>query len=349
MKLREIAERLGCRLLGDGEIDIAGVAGLQEAGPAELTFLSNTRYAKHVSETHAAAVLLEKELDGLALPCLISENAYLDFARVLEWFYQPPLPPAGIHPSAVVAPSATIGPNASIGACAVVGDNVVIGRGAIVHPHVVIYPGVRIGDGFVAHSHAVVREHCEIGDRVILQNGVVVGSDGFGFARQSDGSHYKIVQAGRVVVEDDVEIQAHSCIDRAAVGETRIGRGTKIDNLVQVGHAVQIGAKNILCAQVGIAGSTRLGDNCILAGQVGLINHLTLGNNVLVTAQTGVGHDVPDGQKLSGSPALDNRQWLRSTAVFAKLPELVKTVRELKMEVRKRQTSGVEGDPEDET
>ena len=208
----------------------------------------------------------------------------------------------------------------------------------------VIYPGVRIGDRFEAHSHAVVREHCEIGDRVILQNGVVVGSDGFGFARQSDGFHYKIVQSGRVVIEDDVEIQAHSCIDRAAVGETRIGRGTKIDNLVQVGHAVQVGEKNILCSQVGIAGSTRLGDNCILAGQVGLINHLTLGDNVIVTAQTGVGHDVPSGQKISGSPAFDNRQWLRATAVFARLPELAKAVRELQRDAHQQESADIKKD-----
>jgi UDP-3-O-[3-hydroxymyristoyl] glucosamine N-acyltransferase len=335
MKLREIAERLGCRLSGDGEIEIDGIAGLQEAGPRHLTFLSNPRYAKHVNETRAAAILLEKVIPGLHLPCLISEDPYLDFARVLEWFYQPPRPAAGIHSTAVIAPSAKIGPNASIGAYAVVGEDVVMGSDAILHPHVVIYPGVRIGDRFEAHSHAVVREYCEIGHRVILQNGAVVGSDGFGFARQSDGSHHKIVQSGKVVIEDDVEIQAHTCIDRAAVGETRIGRGTKIDNLVQIGHAVQVGEKNILCAQVGIAGSTHLGDNCVLAGQVGLINHLTIGDNVLMTAQTGVAQDVPTGQKISGSPAIDNRLWLRSSTVFARLPELERAVRDLKQKSEK--------------
>jgi UDP-3-O-[3-hydroxymyristoyl] glucosamine N-acyltransferase len=334
MKLHEIAKRLGCRLLGDGEIDIEGVAGLQEAGPGNLTFLSNPRYARHVNETRAAAILVEKEIPGARLALLVSENPYLDFARVLEWFYQPPRPAPGIHPTAVIAASAKIGPNASVGAYTVVGEEVVLGADAVLHPHVVIYPGARIGTEFEAHSHAVVREYCEIGDRVILQNGAIIGSDGFGFARQSDGFHYKIVQSGKVVIEDDVEVQAHTCIDRAAVGETRIGRGTKIDNLVQLGHAVQVGQKNILCAQVGIAGSTRLGDNCILAGQVGVINHLTIGDNVLVTAQTGVGHDVAAGQRISGSPAIDNRQWLRSTAVFARLPELERTVRDLKQRVK---------------
>jgi UDP-3-O-[3-hydroxymyristoyl] glucosamine N-acyltransferase len=336
MKLREIAERLGCRLSGDGDIEIEGVAGLQEAGPHQLTFLTNPRYARHLNETRAAAVLVEKEIPGAGLPCLISENPYLDFARALEWFYQPPKPPPGVHPTAVVAASAKIGANASIGPYAVIGDDVVLGADAVLHPHVVIYKGAKIGDRFEAHSHAIVREFCEIGDCVILQNGVVVGSDGYGFARQSDGSHYKIVQSGKVVIEDDVEIQAHSCIDRAAVGETRIRRGTKIDNLVQIGHAVHVGEKNIICAQVGIAGSTRLGDNCILAGQVGLINHLTIGDNVLITAQTGVAQDVATGQKLSGSPAIDNRLWLRSSTVFARLPELEKAVRELKQKIQQQ-------------
>jgi UDP-3-O-[3-hydroxymyristoyl] glucosamine N-acyltransferase len=330
MKLRDIAERLGCRLAGNGEIEIEGVASLQEAGPSQLTFLSNPRYARHVGTTRAAAILLEQEIPGVSVPCLISENPYLDFARALEWFYQPPRPPAGVHPTAVIAASASIGANASIGAYVVIAEDVVIGSDAIVHPHVVIYRGAKIGERFEAHSHAVVREYCEIGDRVILQNGAVVGSDGFGFARQKDGFHYKIVQSGKVVIEDDVEIQAHACIDRAAVGETRIGRGTKIDNLVQIGHAVRVGERNILCAQVGIAGSTRLGDNCVLAGQVGLINHLTIGDNVLMTAQTGVAQDVASGHKISGSPAIDNRLWLRSSTVFSRLPEIEKAVRELK-------------------
>ena len=235
-----------------------------------------------------------------------------------------------MHATAVVASSAVIGENASIGACAVIGENVRIGRNATIHPHVTIYDGVQIGDNFLAHSQAVIREFCEIGDRVILQNGAIIGSDGYGFAKRGDGTHYKIVQAGKVVLEDDVEIQAHTCIDRAAVGETRIKRGSKIDNLVQIGHAVVIGENAIICSQTGIAGSTTLGDNCILAGQVGIINHLHIGNNVLITAQTGVGHDIADGRKISGSPEFDNREWLRCTAVYRRLPEIDKTVRKLK-------------------
>ncbi len=336
MKLQEIAGRLGCRLAGDGNLEISGVVGIEHAREGELTFLSNPRYASRLKETKASAVIVGAEVEELPQARLISGNPYLDFARALELFYQPPRPPAGVHATAVVAPSAVIGENASIGACAVIGEHVRIGRGAVIHPHVTIYEGVRIGDDFLAHSQAVVREFCEIGDRVILQNGAIIGSDGYGFARRDDGSHYKIVQAGKVVIEDDVEIQAHTCIDRAAVGETRIKRGSKIDNLVQIGHAVVVGENAIICSQTGIAGSTTLGDNCILAGQVGIINHLHIGNNVLITAQTGVGHDIADGRKISGSPELDNREWLRCTAVYRRLPEIDKTVRQLKAKLEQK-------------
>ena len=340
MKLQEIAERLGCRVEGDGAIEITGVAGLDQAGPSELSFLSNPRYAPLLDSTRAAAVIIGEAVAGKTLSWLVSTNPYLDFARALELFYQPPRLRPGIHPTAAVAESAVVGINAGIGAFCVIGENVVIGDNAILHPHVVIYEGVRIGSDFEAHSHAVVREYCEIGNRVTLQNGAIVGPDGYGFARQDDGSHYKIVQSGKVVVEDDVEIQASTCIDRAAVGETRIKRGSKIDNLVQVGHAVTVGENAIVCAQVGIGGSSTLGDNCVLAGQVGLVNHVRLGDEVLVTAGTGVPNDVPSGRKISGAPAIDNRQWLRCIAVFNRLPELNKRVRE----VERKLASSAEGD-----
>ena len=293
-----------------------------------------------LDSTRAAAVIIGEAVAGKTLSWLVSTNPYLDFARALELFYQPPRLRPGIHPTAAVAESAVVGINAGIGAFCVIGENVVIGDNAILHPHVVIYEGVRIGSDFEAHSHAVVREYCEIGNRVILQNGAIVGPDGYGFARQDDGSHYKIVQSGKVVVEDDVEIQASTCIDRAAVGETRIKRGSKIDNLVQVGHAVTVGENAIVCAQVGIGGSSTLGDNCVLAGQVGLVNHVRLGDEVLVTAGTGVPNDVPSGRKISGAPAIDNRQWLRCIAVFNRLPELNKRVRE----VERKLASSAEGD-----
>ena len=241
MKLQQIAERLGCRVEGDGSIEITAVAGLEQAGPTELSFLSNPRYVSLLDSTQAAAVIIGKAVPGRTLSWLVSANPYLDFARALELFYQPPRPGPGIHPTAAVTASAVIGENAGIGAYCVIGENVVIGDNVVLHPHVVIYEGVKIGKDFEAHSHAVVREYCEIGDRVILQNSAIIGPDGYGFARRDDGTHYKIVQAGKVVIEDDVEIQASTCVDRAAVGETRIKRGAKIDNLVQVGHAVTVG------------------------------------------------------------------------------------------------------------
>lgn len=344
MKLSEIAARLDCKLVGDGGIEISAVAGLEHARPGELTFLSNPRYAKLVESTRASAILLDREIAGLTMAMLVSENPYLDFARALEFFYEAPKPKAGIHPSAAIAQTARIGMNAAIGAFAVIGENVVIGDDCVIHPHVTIYEGVAIGDRFLAHANAVVREFCRIGNGVSLQNGVIIGGDGYGFAQRPDGSQHKIPQAGIVVIEDDVEIQANSCIDRAAVGETRVRRGTKIDNLVQIGHAVEVGENNIICSQSGIAGSTTLGNNCILAGQVGVINHLKIGNNVLMTAKTGVGVDIPDGQKISGAPSLDNRQWLRCVAVYNRLPELDKSVKSLKRQMEELAAAVLPGD-----
>jgi len=333
MKLKEIADRLGCRLAGDAEAEITGVAGIEQAGPGELTFLSNPRYKKLLGGARATAVIAAEAVEGVQASFLISANPYLDFARALEFFYTPPRPPAGVHSTAVIAPGARIGENASIGPYVVVGENAVIGCNAILHPHVAVYEGARIGDDFLAHSHAVVREFCEIGDRVILQNGAVIGGDGYGFAQQEDGFHYKIVQAGKVVIEDDVEIQAHACIDRAAVGETRIRRGAKLDNLVQIGHAVTVGEASIICAQAGIAGSTTVGRNCVLAGQVGLVNHIRIGDNVRITAQSGVPNDVPEGRMISGYPAMENRRWLRCSALYNRLPELDKAVKRLEAKV----------------
>jgi len=247
----------------------------------------------------------------------------------LAFFYQPPRPALGIHSQAAIAASATIGEGASIGAFAAIGENVRIGRNAVIHPHVVIYEGADIGDDFYAHSHSVVRENCRIGNRVILQNGVVVGGDGFGFAKTSEGTHFKIVQSGITVIEDDVEIQSLSSIDRATVGESRVKRGAKIDSLVQVGHACVVGEDNIICAQTGLAGSSILGKNVLLAGQVGIPGHLTIHDNAVVYAQSGIGGDVAAGAIVSGSPAFDSRDWLRAITAFPKLPDLLKTVRQL--------------------
>jgi UDP-3-O-[3-hydroxymyristoyl] glucosamine N-acyltransferase len=340
MKLSNIAQSLSCELHGDGELEITGVAGMEYAEPSHLTFLANPKYAHKVHNTRAGAILSTQPHEGIAT--LISSNPYLDFARALGLFYQPPKPAPGIHPMAVIAPTAVIGENASIGPFAVVGERARLGRNAVLHPHAVIYEGVEIGDDFVAHSHATVREFCRIGHRVILQNGVVIGGDGFGFAKQADGTHFKIPQSGPTVIEDDVEIQTLTSVDRATIGETRVKRGAKIDSLVQVGHACVVGEDNIICAQTGLAGSSILERNVLLAGQVGISGHLTIHDNVTVYAQSGVGHDVPAGSRISGSPAFAANEWLRSITAFPKLAEVLKTVRELKkkvQEIEKKWTS----------
>ena len=333
MRLRDIADRLSCELAGDGEIEITGVAGMEHAGPGELTFLANPKYTHKVKHTRAGAILVSEPLRDAPLAYLISRNPYLDFARALELFYQPPRPAPGIHPLAFVAETATIGEGASIGPFAVVGERARIGRNAVLHPHVAIYEGAQIGDDFLAHSHAVVREFCRIGNRVILQNGVVVGGDGFGFAKRDDGTHYEIVQSGVTAIEDDVEIQSLTSVDRATAGETRVKRGAKIDSLVQVGHACVVGEDNIICAQTGLAGSSILERNVLLAGQVGVSGHLTVHQDAIVYAQSGIGGDVAAGARISGSPAFAASDWLRAITAFAKLPELLKTVRELKKRI----------------
>src|SRR5579864_8420970 len=333
MKLSDLAARLGCDLSGDPDLDLTGVGGLEQAGPRELTFLSNPKYAHKVKATRAGAILVSKKIDGLPSAQLISSNPYLDFARALAIFYQPPRPAPGIHPLASVAASARIGDGASIGPFAVVCENVTLGVNAVLHPHVVIYAGASIGDDFYAHAHATVREFCKIGNRVLLQNGVVIGGDGFGFAKRADGSHFKFVQSGITVIEDDVEIQTLTSIDRANFGETRVRRGAKIDSLVQVGHACTVGEDNIICAQTGLAGSTVLEKSVLLAGQVGVSGHLTIHDNAVVYAQSGIGGDVAPGAVMSGSPAFEAKEWLRAVTTFKKLPELVKTVRELKKKI----------------
>jgi UDP-3-O-[3-hydroxymyristoyl] glucosamine N-acyltransferase len=333
MKLSEIAKELGVGLEnGASDPEIKGVAGIESAGPGELTFISNPKYAPLAKTTKAAAIIVSEDFraptgDSSNKTALLrSKNAYLDFARALEMFYQPPRYPPGVHSTAVVDRSANIGSDAHIGPYVVVGEDVEIGEGAVLLAHSVIYRGVKIGNNFFAHSHVIVREFCRIGNNVILQNGVVVGGDGFGFAKDDAGHWHKIVQSGPTVIDDDVEIQANSCIDRASVGETRIGRGAKIDNLVQVGHGSTVGQDTLLCAQVGLAGSTDVGNKVILAGQVGAAGHCKIGDGAIATAQAGI-RDVPPGAIVSGSPAIDNKLWLRCIAAYNRLPELVKLLR----------------------
>ena len=341
MKLAELAAALGCHTIGcettgGADVEITGVQGIDDAGPGQITFLSNKKYAPKLRSTHASAVIASQPVDGI--PTLVSLNPYLDFARALELFYQPPRPKPGIHPMSAIADSARIGEGASIGPFVAIGENVEIGRDAVLYPHVVIYEGARIGDRFTAHSHAAVREYCQIGNRVILQNGVVVGGDGFGFAKRADLTHHKIVQSGVTVVEDDVEIQSLTSVDRATFGETRVRRGAKIDSLVQIGHNCVVGEDNIICAQTGLAGSSVLEKNVLLAGQVGVSGHLTVHEGAIVYAQSGIGGDVPANTRVSGSPAFEARKWLRAITAFQDLPEILSAVRELKKSLSKTQT-----------
>jgi UDP-3-O-[3-hydroxymyristoyl] glucosamine N-acyltransferase len=340
MKLSDLAAALDCTLRGDPQMEISGVAGMEQAGPSELTFLANPKYAHKVKHTRAAAILVKAPIEGLAAAQLISSNPYYDFARALGMFYQPPRPQPGIHPLASIAPSAVIGENASIGPFTVVGENVTIGRNAVLHPQVVIYEGAHIGDDFLAHSHAVVREYCRVGHRVILQNGVVIGGDGFGFAKRADGTHFKIVQSHVTVIEDDVEIQTLSSVDRGSVAETRVKRGAKIDSLVQIGHSCVVGEDNIICAQTGLAGSSVLEKNVLLAGQVGISGHLTIHQNAVIYAQSGIGGDVEAGAVMSGSPAFEAREWLRAITAFPKLPEILKTMRQLEKRLAALEQAG---------
>lgn len=341
MKLGQIAKQLGCQLEGNPKIEISGVAGIEEALPGDLTFLANRRYAKAVATTRASAIVAGHDAGAMPIATLRSENPYLDFARAIEFFYDPPQYAPGVHRTAVVSRKAKIGKGAHIGPYCFVDDQVRIGKKAVLHSFVTIYRGAQIGDDFFAHAHVCVRERCRIGNRVTLQNGVVIGGDGFGFAKQADGRWYKMLQSGIAVIGDDVEMQANSVVDRATIGETRIGRGTKIDDLVLVGHSSTVGEDTLLCGQVGLAGSTHVGSRCILAGQVGCAGHLTVGDGTILTAQSGVPSDVPSGAIYSGYPAMPNDAWHKSVAVFNRLPDLQKAVRELRMEAeRARAGSG---------
>jgi UDP-3-O-[3-hydroxymyristoyl] glucosamine N-acyltransferase len=300
------------------------VAGIEEASPGQVTFVSNPRYAAAARTTQAGAVLVAPNFPNIAAATLRLANPYLAFAHVIGLFHPAPAYPPGVHPTAVVDSSASIGAGAHIGAYVVVGAGVRLGEDAVLLPHVVIYPGVTAGRGLLAHAHAIVREGCTLGDRVILQNGVVVGGDGFGFAKREDGSWQKIPQSGPVRIGNDVEIQANACIDRASIGATVIEDGAKIDNLVQVGHGSSVGENTLLCAQVGLAGSTEVGRNVVLAGQVGVAGHCRIGDGAVATAQSGIPNDVAPGKIVSGYPAIDNRQWLRASAMFQRLPELLR-------------------------
>lgn len=329
MRLAELAERLGCELRGDAEVEIVGIAPIESAGPGELTFVANPRYTRHLATTKASAVILPTGAPAIALPTLRTADPYFAFARAIECFFQPLRPPSGIHKTALIARSARIGAGASIGEYCVIGEGVTIGAGATLWPHVVVYPDVVIGDRFVAHSHVTIRERVRIGDDVILHAGVVLGSDGFGYVLGPSGGAYKIPQSGDVVIEDGVEVGANTTIDRAAVGSTIVRRNVKLDNLVMIAHGCEIGEGSMLAAQVGLSGSTRVGRGVQMGGQAGSAGHLEVGDGARVAAQSGLTNSVAPGSTVSGLPAIDMTLWRRVAAAWVRLPDLLRRVRRI--------------------
>jgi UDP-3-O-[3-hydroxymyristoyl] glucosamine N-acyltransferase len=328
MKLQDLASKLGATLdPPSADAEINSVGPIDSARPGQIAFISDSKYAPLAATTQASALIVDEKFPPTPKPLLRVKNTQYAYARAVELLHPQPHEGHGIHSTAVIHPSARIGPKASIAPYVVIGEGVEIGEHCTLLPHVVIYRDVKIGRNFFAHAHVSIREGTEIGDNVLLHNGVVIGSDGFGFAKDDRNQWSKIPQIGRVVIEDNVEIQANCCVDRASLTETRIGRNTKIDNLTHIAHNCVIGENSMLCAQVGLAGSTELGRNVILAGQVGVAGHCKIGDNVIVTAQSGTHGDIPAGSMISGSPAFDHKQWLRSVTAFAKLPDIVRSLR----------------------
>jgi UDP-3-O-[3-hydroxymyristoyl] glucosamine N-acyltransferase len=342
VKLGDLAAQLGCRLDGDGEIDVARVAAIEDAGPGDLTFLANSKYASLVATSRATAIIVAPDVDGAPCAVLRTKNPYLAFARAAR-LLNPERPPApGVHRLAVVAPDAIVEDGVSIGPFSVIESAARIGARSVLHAHVVIGAGATLGPDCVLYSRVSIRERVVIGARCVIQDGAVVGSDGFGFAHRDDGTHEKIPQVATVVIEDDVEIGANTTIDRPAVGETRVKAGTKIDNLVQIAHGVTVGRNSLLAAQVGIAGSTRVGDDVMLGGQVGVTGHVTVGDRVKASAKTGVTGNVPADAFITGYPHMENLEWRKAYAVVRRLPELRKQLIDLerRLEAVERKAGG---------
>jgi UDP-3-O-[3-hydroxymyristoyl] glucosamine N-acyltransferase len=338
MKLAELAERLDCRIEGDGDVEIVRVASIRNAGPGDLTFLANPKYAVELSTTGASAVILDPASplrDRVPRSCAVvrAGDPYTAFARALELFAPAERPAPGIHELAVIGAGVMLGDGISIGPFVTVGDGARIGSRTVIHPQVAIAPSARIGDDCLVYPHVSIRERVTLGHRVILHDGVVVGSDGYGFAKQPDGTHLKIPQHGSVLIEDDVEIGANSAIDRPAVGETRIGAGTKIDNLVHIAHGVAIGRRVLLAGQSGIAGSTTLGDDVTVAGQSGIVGHVTIGARAMIGAKSSVTRSLDPGQFVTGNPAIDHREWRKASVMFRHLPDLRKRIDQLEREL----------------
>jgi UDP-3-O-[3-hydroxymyristoyl] glucosamine N-acyltransferase len=337
LKLRDIADQLHCRLEGDGDMDIVGVAAIHMAQPGELAFIANARYLPKLATTRASAVIVGgiKGDAPVRVGCAVlhTDEPYSAFAHAVALFAPATRPAAGIDALSAIAADAVIGADVSIGPFVTIGAGASLGARTIIHPNVAIGPGAQIGDDCVVHSQVAIRERVVVGHRVTLHSGVVLGSDGYGFARQKDGTHLKIPQHGAVVIEDDVEIGANSTIDRPAVGETRIGAGTKIDNLVHVAHGVAIGRRVLLAAQVGIAGSTTIGDDVMMAGQSGVTGHISVGDKAVVGAKSAVLQSVDAGAFVTGSPAFTHAAWRKASVVFRHLPSMKKRLEELEQRI----------------
>ena len=330
-----IAKILNCPYEGEGDTLLTGVSSLEQAMPGDLVFLAHPKYRKALETTKASAVILDQEEKFDRIPVIRSENPYLTFIKAVSFFYTPYCPEPGIHPQACISSSSKIGSHVSIGACAVIGDHVEIGNNTIIFPLAVLYPKVKVGRDCIIHSHVSIREGTLIGNKVIIHNNAVLGSDGFGYLPKKDGTREKIPQKGRVVIEDEVEIGANTAIDRAALGETIIRKGTKIDNLVQIAHNIEIGSNTILAAQTGIAGSTKIGKNVIAGGQVGISDHLEIGDNVILAAKSGVTKSIPANTTVSGSPHLEITEWRKAWVSIPRLYELIKEIRKLKKRLDK--------------
>ncbi len=334
MKLRELADLIGGTISGNPEIEITGVSGIKEAKQGDITFLADKKNLGDMFVSHASAVIVKEEIKELTIGMLVADNPYFTFARALEVFYIKPRKPSGISDKAIIGKNVILGDDVSIHPIAYIGNNVILGARVTIYPGVCIREGVSIGDDSLIHPNVTIEENVQIGKKVIIHSGTVIGCDGFGYVLEK-GKHYKIPQVGRVIIEDEVEIGANVTIDRATVGDTVIGSGTKIDNLVQIGHNVKIGQNCIIVSQVGISGSVEIGDGVILAGQVGVRDHVKIGSGAKVGAQSGIGNDIPERQIYSGSPAIPHKTWLRAQSVYSKLPEYVKRLQELERKVEK--------------
>lgn len=332
VSLEELSAMIGGRVVGDSTIPIHGVAGIKEAGPGEITFIVNRKYASLLETTRASAVVLSKHDTRCPIAQIISENAYYAFSRIVTAFVEPPHRPKGISDQASIGENVEVGKDLSIYPFVTVDDHAVIGARVTLYPGVYIGDGSRIDEDTIIYPNVTIREKVMIGRRVIIHSGTVIGSDGFGFATH-EGRHHKIPQIGSVLIEDDVEIGAGVTIDRAAMGKTVIRRGTKIDNLVQIAHNVTIGEDCLLVSQVGISGSATIGNRVTLAGQTGVAGHLTIGDNAVAGGRTGVTKDIAAGQIVSGYPAIPHRQWLEAQAIFAQLPGLRKRIKALEKEL----------------